>query len=89
MGLRANLVSSQAEMTLTGETVGLCIGDLSASTQNECETMLQIGEWKHNKTLASTWALFFLQATNYPILWLTLTAVENSFLRASRKAPSK
>ena len=90
MELRTNLVGSQAEVTLVGETVGsVCIGDPTASTQDECETMLQIGEWKKNETLTSTWALFFLQAINYPILWLTLTAVENSFLRASRKVPSK
>ena len=62
--------------------MGLCIGDLTASTKEECEAMLQIGEWKINETLGSTWALFFLQAINYPILWLSLTAVENSFLRA-------
>lgn len=76
------LVGSQAEVTIANESRGFCIGDLTTLDQDECETMVQIGEWRKNKTLTSTWVLFFLQAINYPILWLTLTAVENSFLRA-------
>ena len=28
-------------MTLSGETVGLCIGDLTAMTGEECETMVR------------------------------------------------
>jgi hypothetical protein len=70
-----------AVVEYNGTMSGLCVGDLQADSQAECEESIAVGQWVQAETKASSTVLFAMQAVNYPILCLTLTAMENSFVK--------